>query len=532
VTIRTKIWLIAVSVAVTVGVASWGRMYLTRSQIIKDAQTAAEELAHDIAEDLKSVQADADDRDLEEKLLGYLNRHSRIARLDLYVYREAYTPSSRIVAPRGDRAEITRFAPFVRQPLSLNRGQTAGSAQEQPIELPVDLQGPWKATLVMKWTLGQVETMLKKEEQISLIFAAVFVVGLTLVSGLITQRIIGRPLEALAAAMRDVEGGDLGRRLSVENVDEVGRLSHGFNRMLERLSQADAQIRAFNQRLAAEIEAATHDLSEKNTTLAQLNRLLNDMRLDNASKVRLATLGQLAAQLAHEIGTPLSSVSGHVQLALRERELPAALRERLDVSAREIERISKIVRDYLDSTRPLEPERQPTALPRLLEEAVEIVRGVAPGKQGSQAGVNWKVAPGVGEVVTDPGLLRQIVVNLLSNALDAVDRNGNIELEAHPVDDDVLIRVSDTGHGIAPDDLRRIFEPFYTTKGRGKGTGLGLAICRQLTAALGGTISVESEAGKGSTFFVRIPRQGPPLAAGTSSLASETWPPRAAGGRA
>ena len=531
-TIRTKIWLIAVSVAVTVGVASWGRMYLTRSQIIKDAQTAAEELAHDIAEDLKSVQADADDRDLEEKLLGYLNRHSRIVRLDLYVYREAYTPSSRIVAPRGDRPEITRFAPFVRQPLGFTKQQTVGSAQEQPIELAVDLQGPWKATLVMKWTLGQVEAMLKKEEQISLIFAAVFVVGLTLVSGLITQRIIGRPLEALAAAMRDVEGGDLGRRLSVDNVDEVGRLSHGFNRMLERLSLADAQIRAFNQRLAAEIEAATHDLSEKNATLAQLNRLLNDMRLDNASKVRLATLGQLAAQLAHEIGTPLSSVSGHVQLALRERELPAALRERLDVSAREIERISKIVRDYLDSTRPLEPERQATALPRLLEEAVEIVRGVAPGKQGAQASIVWTVAPGVGDVVTDPGLLRQIVVNLLSNALDAVDRNGNIELEAHPVDDDVLIRVSDTGHGIAPDDLRRIFEPFYTTKGRGKGTGLGLAICRQLTAALGGTISVESEAGKGSTFFVRIPRQGPPLAAGTSSLASDTWPPRAAGGRA
>ena len=148
--------------------------------------------------------------------------------------------------------------------------------------------------------------------------------------------------------------------------------------MLERLSQADAQIRAFNQRLAAEIEKATHDLSEKNATLGQLNRLLNDMRLENASKVRLATLGQLAAQLAHEIGTPLSSVSGHIQLALLQRDLPAVLRERLEVSAREIERISKIVRDYLDSTRPLEPERSPTAVPKLLEEAVEMVQGVAP----------------------------------------------------------------------------------------------------------------------------------------------------------
>jgi signal transduction histidine kinase len=527
-TIRTKIWLIAVSVAVAVGVSSWGRMYLARNRIIRDAQTSAEELAHDIAEDLKSVPPDADDRDLEEKLLGYLNRHSRIVRLDLYVYREAYTPSSRIVAPRGDRPEITRFAPFVRQPLGFTKQQTAGEAQEQPIELPVDLQGPWKATLVMKWTLGGVESMLKTEERISITFAILFVIVLTLVSGLITQRMLGKPLEALAAAMRDVGGGDLSRRIPVETVDEVGKVSQGFNRMLERLSQADAQIRAFNNRLAAEIQAATHDLSEKNATLAQLNRLLNDMRLDNASKVRLATLGQLAAQLAHEIGTPLSSVSGHIQLALLQRDLAPALRERLDVSAREIERISKIVRDYLDSTRPLEPERKPTALPRLLEEAVELVEGVDITKQRR---ITWNAAPGLGEVVTDPGLLRQIVVNLLSNALDAVGdkdgKDGRVTVEASEVGDDVLITVGDTGHGIPPNDLRRIFEPFYTTKGRGKGTGLGLAICRQLTAALGGSISVDSVQGKGSTFFVRIPRQGPPVA--TTGPVTEAR--RAAGGR-
>jgi signal transduction histidine kinase len=507
VTIRTKIWLIAVSVAVTVGVASWGRMFLTRNRIIMDAQASAEELAHDIVEDLKSVPPDADDRDLEEKLLGYLNRHTRIVRLDLYVYRESSTPSSRIAAPRGDRPEITRFAPYVRQPLGFTRQQPAGESQEEPIELPVDLQGPWKATLDMRWTLGPVESMLKTEEQISIVFAVVFVIVLTLVSGLITQRVIGKPFELLAAAMRDVEEGDLSRRIPVDTLDDVGRLSQGFNRMLERLSQADAQIRAFNQRLAAEIEKATHDLSEKNIALAQLNRLLNDMRLDNASKVRLATLGQLAAQLAHEIGTPLSSVSGHVQLALRERDLPLALRERLDVSAREIERISKIVRDYLDSTRPLEPERQPTALPKLLEEAVELVQAVAPSKR---AAVTWTVDPALGDLVTDPGLLRQIVVNLVSNALDAVDKNGRIDVAARAIGDDVLITVSDTGHGIAPDDVRRIFEPFYTTKGRGKGTGLGLAICRQLTAALGGAISVDSTPGQGSTFSVRIPRQGPP----------------------
>jgi two-component system, NtrC family, sensor kinase len=531
VTIRTKIWLIAVSVAVTVGVASWGRMFITRDRIIKDGQAAAEEIAHDIAEDLKSVEADADDRDLEEKLLGYLNRHSRIVRLDLYVYREASTPSSRIAAPRGDRPEITRFAPFNRQPLGFTKAQGAGEAQEQPIELPVDLKGPWKATLVMGWTLGPVESFLKTEEQISVIFALGFVVVLTFVSGLITDKVVGKPLEVLAGAMRDVEGGDLSRRVPVETVDEVGRLSQGFNRMLERLSQADAQIRAFNQLLAAEIEKATHDLSEKNAVLGQLNRLLNDMRRDNASKVRLATLGQLAAQLAHEIGTPLSSVSGHIQLGLLQRDLPAPLRERLEVSAREVERISKIVRDYLDSTRPLEPERQPTQLPTLLEEAIELVRGTDPAPRAT---VTCAVDSSLGAVVTDAGLLRQIVVNLISNALDAVNRVGTVAITASAEDTDVLITVSDTGHGIAPDDLRRIFEPFYTTKGRGKGTGLGLAICRQLTAALGGSISVESQPGQGSTFYVRLPRDGAPAGASPTSTTSTTQPKLriASGGRA
>jgi two-component system NtrC family sensor kinase len=233
---------------------------------------------------------------------------------------------------------------------------------------------------------------------------------------------------------------------------------------------------------------------------------LNDLRQENASKVRLATLGQLAAQLAHEIGTPLSSVSGHLQLAMLQKDLAPALRDRLEVASREITRIGRIVRDYLDSTRSLEPERKATNLNTLMEEAVEVTRGSLPGKNNP---VNLDLGPHPATFVTDPGLLRQIVINLLTNAFDATANDGEVTLSTRATPDGVSIAVRDHGHGIAPDDLRRIFEPFYTTKGRGKGTGLGLAICRELARTLGGSIEVESETGRGSTFTVCLPLAPP-----------------------
>jgi len=314
-----------------------------------------------------------------------------------------------------------------------------------------------------------------------------------------------RRLQSLGAAMRDVEEGNLDRRVNVGARDEVGRLSLGFNQMLDRLSNANREIREFNQRLAQEIQLATQDLSRKNLALAQLNRLLNDLRRENASKVRLATLGQLAAQLAHEIGTPLSSVSGHLQLALLQRDLQPTLRERMEVASREIARIGRIVRDYLDSTRGLEPERKRTSLRQLLQEAIEVTRGVEPSGKRS---VLLEMSEDPSDFVTDPGLLRQIIINLLSNAFDAIAADGEVTVAATVSAPNVDISVSDTGAGISAEDLRSIFEPFYTTKGRGKGTGLGLAICRELAKALGGSIEVSSTPGKGSTFTVHLPLHG------------------------
>jgi signal transduction histidine kinase len=501
-TVRSKVWLVvALSAAATAVGAYVLRTWAMRSELLAQSRQAAREIWDDIAHALGGLGPEASDHEFAIVLHRYLDRHPRIQRLHLVV-----EGKSAIDYPRGEQPFVTRFTSRIREPLGYSRQETG--EQVHAIQDVVDLNGPWKGSLSLQWRLGAVEQMIEATEKYSLILGGVHLVALVLILGLVIDRLVVRRLDRLTRAMRDVEGGDLERRVPVDANDEVGRLSRGFNQMLDRLSDADREIRAFNNRLAGEIEAATLDLSKKNVALAQLNRLLNDLRRENASKVRLATLGQLAAQLAHEIGTPLSSVSGHLQLALAQRDLPANLRERLDVATREIARIGRIVRDYLDSTRALEPENRPTSLSQVLGEARDVTRSVEVGRKRD---IDVEIADDPADFVTDPGLLRQIVINLLANALDAVERGGQVTLAGGTEGEDVLITVRDTGTGIAAEDLRRIFEPFYTTKGRGKGTGLGLAICRELAAALGGSISVESEPGKGSTFTVRLPRRGAPL---------------------
>jgi two-component system NtrC family sensor kinase len=504
-TIRTKVWLlVAASVAVIAGATQVLHTYAFRRELTVQSKDAANAVAQEIADALAALDANAVDHDLAHVLTTYGMRYSRIQRSELHVEREDRGPALSIVAPRGDQMEIRRLGPAFRLP-EHNFLRGSGGANTYEVQEPIDLQGPWKATLRLSWSLTGVESVLRESERWGLMMGIVQLFAIVLLVGFIVDRAVLRRLDVLASAMRDVEGGNLGRRVPTKGNNEVEKLSQGFNRMLDRLSAADSAIRAFNQRLGEEIDAATQDLSRKNVALGQLNRLLVDLRRDNASRVRLATLGQLAAQLAHEIGTPLSSVSGHLQLALAQKDLPPGLRDRLEVAVREIARIGRIVRDYLDSTRSLEPERKPTSLNQTLTEAVEITSSLDRGLER----IDLSLGEDPTGFVTDPGLFRQVVVNLLTNGLDAIERGGRVSLAATVESDEVVVTVADTGSGIPDEDLKRIFEPFYTTKGRGKGTGLGLAICRELIAALGGGIDVQSAIGQGSKFTVRLPLRGP-----------------------
>jgi signal transduction histidine kinase len=386
----------------------------------------------------------------------------------------------------------------------------------------LDPTGPQRGRLEVTVPIDRYDQVLRDQLRISAATAFVALLTLLGATAWIVTRVVARPVSVLAQAMREVEQGNLHRRVTEERADEIGRLARGFNDMLERLTQADEEIRGLNARLANDIAAATRDLSGKNEALQQLNQLLVQVQSELGDKERLAALGQLAAQLAHEIGTPLAAVSGHLQLATYAQDVPAALRERLQVATSELSRVSKIIRDYLDHTRAAKPTIVPSDLRRVIEEAVRVTTSALrrPGVR-----VLSEVDPHVSEIHTDPGLLRQILINLLTNAIDATSAArpseatprpppppGRIVVSARPApgaEGMVQLAVTDEGSGIAPEDLGRIFEPFYTTKGRGRGTGLGLSICRELVRTLGGKITVESVPGRGSTFAVLLPDTKP-----------------------
>ncbi|HNN97013.1 MAG TPA: HAMP domain-containing sensor histidine kinase, partial [Pseudomonadota bacterium] len=195
------------------------------------------------------------------------------------------------------------------------------------------------------------------------------------------------------------------------------------------------------------------------------------------------------------------------------QNLPKAVSERLQVASSELDRVSQIIRDYLDHTRAAKPTIEQAELRRVIEEAVRVTTS-ATRRTGVRIVID--VDPELNEVRTDPGLLRQVLINLLNNALDATQAartqggtpSSRIVVSARAATErgQVDLAVTDEGIGIAGDEMARIFEPFYTTKGRGRGTGLGLSICRELVRSLGGKIRVDSTPGKGSTFAVTLPR--------------------------
>lgn len=313
--------------------------------------------------------------------------------------------------------------------------------------------------------------------------------AILLLSYVLLTRLIVRPVEDLTQASERVAQSGREVRVPVQGAAEIARLAVSFNEMQAQLASERA---ALKKRLG-ELERATEELEATQRSLVRSEKM--------------ASVGRLSAGIAHEIGNPLTSILGLLEL-VEDGDLPAGEQaEFLRRVRRETERIHHIIRDLLDFARGDAPESEAEASCDLVQVVEDAVRLVAPQKDLRQITLERRFAEDVPAARGSAPRLAQVVLNLLLNAADAIEGEGTIRLEVHPTEegDAVELIVSDTGPGIPAEILDHLFEPFVTSKPAGEGTGLGLAVCHALIDRLGGSLDADNPPEGGARFTVRLP---------------------------
>jgi signal transduction histidine kinase len=338
----------------------------------------------------------------------------------------------------------------------------------------------------------------RQSRQAGLAFAAAAVLLLVLGIDAVARRLVHRPLRAVLDTMARAAGGDFSVRAERVRADEIGSVAQGLNELLARMA-------GFNETLRAEVERATAELRAANRELLETAQRLFEARRELSKSQRLALAGEMAASVAHQVGTPLNVMSGYVQMLRAGQPEGSATAERLRAVHEQIARVTAIVQSLLDRTRRPPLELRPVRAGELLEGLAELVR---PTLVGHRIELALQVQPELPPLVADRAQIEQALLNLVTNAIDAMPQGGRLTLEACRDGDSIALRVGDTGAGIAAEDLPRVFEPLYTTKPRGSGTGLGLPLVREIVAAHGGTVRLESRPGEGTTVLVRLALPG------------------------
>ena len=384
--------------------------------------------------------------------------------------------------------------------------QTIPHIDVRPTVIPVEIAGQTVGAIYVAESLAAEQSYVRRTIIQKIILASALALGAAIVIFWLTVRLVGRPIQLLREKTRRIGAGDLGHPLvlGLGRNDEVAELAADVNAMCEDLAAA-------RRRIDTETEGRLHALDQ----------------LRHAD--RLATVGTLASGIAHELGTPLGVVLVQARM-IEERELqPDETAQSGKVIADQVARISRVIRQLLDfarsrrsgsgpagedatqSPQPMALER--TDLQALSRSAVALIKPLCDR-------ANVKLVIRGGETVlahADGGLIEQVILNLVMNALQASESGGQVRVtvgrsrqEPPPELDQsageyASISVEDDGSGIEPEILPRIFEPFFTTKEVGQGTGLGLAVSYGIVREHGGWIAVKSQRGHGSRFDVYLP---------------------------
>ena len=324
-----------------------------------------------------------------------------------------------------------------------------------------------------------------------LTFLLVAGIGVLVVLGItyfITRSMI-LPLEEIARASNRIAAGDLDNPVNISSQDEIGVLANSFNKMLASIKTMKLELEEWGRTLEEKVHTRTEELVTVQMQMAQSEKL--------------ASIGRLAAGVAHEINNPLGGILTFSMLALEDCDDDHPLKQSLEVIVKQTLRCRETVKGMLDFARQSSSTPSLTEVNSVVDKTLLLLENQA-SFQNIRTVRNF--APNLPPVLIDAGQLQQVVINIMINAADAMEENGVLTLETSkdPRGSEILVKINDTGKGIPEDILPLIFEPFFTTKKVGKGTGLGLSIVHGIVTRAGGKIEVASSP-KGTTFTIRLP---------------------------
>lgn len=346
-------------------------------------------------------------------------------------------------------------------------------------------------------SLAKADAQLAESNARTLAYTITAMLVVAALSWLFIVRFVGGPIKVLRNGTERLSGGDLGYQIEVGSQDELGDLARSFNTMSLQLHAANEEIVAWAKTLEDRVEEKTRELKKAHEHVLLVEKM--------------ASIGKMAAVVAHEINNPLAGILTYAKLLhkwvdrgeMKGEKLKEAA-ECLDLISRESRRCGDIVRNLLTFSRTAPMNVETTEINLIVDHAVRLVE-----HQLEMAGIELQldVDHDLPKVQCDSAQIEQVLLALIMNAIDAMPHGGNLWLrtrmtQAH---DGVEIKIRDDGCGIAPEVLSHLFEPFQTTKEQGHGVGLGLAISHSIVERHHGQIRVQSEVGKGTTFTVTLP---------------------------
>lgn len=480
---------VALSVAAVIAVLTVAGIRIAARQFDSDLRETARVTAVALADDIELRQAPWPPDTLVPVMRDFMNAGADLRSIS--VFRSESGMGVPVVS-----TSVVAEAPIAVVQHVIASGEPAWSEMTPHVALivvPIQRGEIVTGAVAVAVSLAAVEQWRRTTGFSALAGAVVAIGAITLLIHLLVRRLILEPLTEIRRATARARVGDLAARAHVTGTDEMQDVAEGLNAMLAELDDLHHSLRD-------RVAAATAELWVRNEQLMRSYESVSQLREAAARAQQLAAVGQTLANVAHQIGTPLNLISAHVQILRRDITDPA-MERRLRIVEEQAERMASAVRDLLERARP-DTERRPIRIGEVLATIGDAMR-----VRLATAGValELQVADYLPTVVANEAQLELALLNLVTNALDAMPHGGTLTITAGHTTEGVRLQIRDTGSGIPADVLPRIFEPWVTTKAVGRGTGLGLSIARDVMAGFGGTITVATTLDRGTTFTITLP---------------------------